>query len=168
MRDICGTYESACCPGKKPGCIRALGTVVPLKDAEGNDIGERMDNLIHASAANDEAEREIKLWFRPGDFSPFMRSYITEVNKEEHYYFKEGNLYMKHEPGSVCLIAPGDVVWKSDFDTLRSLKQGLTAASSLCSSGRQISHKLYCGEIVSCLINEFTQFCHSRLSGILL
>jgi len=131
MRDICGPTNPHVAREKKPGCIRALGTVVPLKDAEGNNIGERMDNLIHASATNDEAEREIKLWFRPGDFSPFMRSYITEVNKEDHYYFKEGKLYMKHEPGSVCLIAPSDVVWKSDFDTLRSLKQGLPAASSL-------------------------------------
>lgn len=127
IRDICGPTNPHVAREKKPGCIRALGTVVPLKDAAGNDVGERMDNLIHASATNDEAEREIKLWFRPGDFPPFMRSYLTEINKEEHYYFKDGNLYTAHEPGSVCLIAPGDVVWKSDFDTLRSLQQGLPA-----------------------------------------
>ena len=37
---------------KKPGCIRALGTIVPVKDAAGNVVGQRMDNLIHASATN--------------------------------------------------------------------------------------------------------------------
>ncbi|TAL23963.1 MAG: nucleoside-diphosphate kinase [Nitrospirae bacterium] len=133
IRDICGPTNPHVAREKRPGCIRALGTVVPLKDAAGNDVGERMDNLIHASAADDEAEREIKLWFRPGDFPPFMRSYLTEINKEEHYYFKDNNLYMTHEPGSVCLIAPGDVVWKSDFDVLRSMQQGLPAAAPLAS-----------------------------------
>ena len=131
MREICGPTNPHVARETKPGCIRALGTVVPLKDTDGNEIGERMDNLIHASATDNEAEREIKLWFRPGDFPPFMRSYPTEINAEDHYYFKNGNLYITHEPGSVCLIAPGDVVWKSDFDALRLLSKGLPAASSL-------------------------------------
>lgn len=131
IRDICGPTNPHVAREKRPGCIRALGTVVPLKDAAGTDIGERMDNLIHASATNSEAEREIKLWFKPSDFPPFMRSYPTEVNKEDHYYFKDGNLYMSHEADSVCLIAPGDVVWKSDFDTLRLLHQDLPSSPSL-------------------------------------
>jgi len=130
MRDICGPTNPHVAREKKPGCIRALGTVVPLKDAAGNEIGERMDNLIHASAVDIEAEREIKLWFKPSDFPPFMRSYPTEINKEAHYYFKNGKLYMTHEPDSVCLIAPGDVVWKSDLDALRLLQQGLPAPCS--------------------------------------
>ena len=131
IRDICGPTNPHVAREQRPGCIRALGTVVPLKDEEGNDIGERMDNLIHASASDSDAEREIKLWFRPSDFPPFMRSYPTEINEEEHYYFKNGKLYMKHEPGSVCLTAPGDVIWKSDADALRSLRQGVSAPSSL-------------------------------------
>ena len=36
-------------------------------------VGERMDNLIHASATPAEAEREIKLWFKPNDIPPLMR-----------------------------------------------------------------------------------------------
>ncbi|OGW33698.1 MAG: hypothetical protein A2088_01390, partial [Nitrospirae bacterium GWD2_44_7] len=131
MREICGPTNPHVARETKPGCIRALGTVVPLKDAAGNEIGERMDNLIHASAADNEAEREIKLWFKPTDFSPFMRSYPTVINEEDHYYLKNGKLYIAHEPGSVCLIAPGDIVWKSDFDALRSLSRSLPAASSL-------------------------------------
>jgi nucleoside-diphosphate kinase len=90
-----------------------------------------MDNLIHASATDNEAELEIKLWFRPTDFPPFMRSYPTEINAGDHYYFKNGNLYTTHEPDSVCLIAPGDIVWKSDIEALRLLSKGLPAASSL-------------------------------------
>ncbi|HBU05836.1 MAG TPA: hypothetical protein DEA95_04495 [Nitrospiraceae bacterium] len=131
MREICGPTNPHVARETKPGCIRALGTVVPLKDAAGNEIGERMDNLIHASAADNEAEREIKLWCKPTDFSPFMRSYPTVINEEDHYYLKNGKLYIAHEPGSVCLIAPGDIVWKSDFDALRSLSRSLPAASSL-------------------------------------
>ncbi|HWR57438.1 MAG TPA: nucleoside-diphosphate kinase [Thermodesulfovibrionales bacterium] len=131
IRDICGPTNPHVAREKKPGCVRALGTVVPLRDAEGKEIGERMDNLIHASASDDEAEREIKLWFEPGDFPPFMRSYPTVVNREEHYYFKGAKLYVKHERDSVCLIAPGDVVWKSDFEALGLLHQGLPAHCSL-------------------------------------
>lgn len=131
IRDIAGPTNPHVAREKRPGCIRALGTVVPLKDAAGNDIGERMDNLIHASATDGEAERETKLWFKPGDFPPFMRAYPTEVNEEDHFYFKGGKLYVTHESGSVCLIAPGDVVWKSDLDTLRLLRQSLPAPFSL-------------------------------------
>lgn len=131
MRDICGPTNPHVARETKPGCIRALGTVVPLKDSAGNDIGKRMDNLIHASAADNEAEREIKLWFKPSDFPPFMRSYPTEVNAEDHYYFKSGKLHTKHVTDSICLIARGDVVWKSDLEALRLLQKGLPSATSL-------------------------------------
>jgi nucleoside-diphosphate kinase len=131
IRDICGPTNPHVAREKKPGCIRALGTVVPLKDSNGKDVGERMDNLIHASASEDEAEREITLWFKPGDFPPFMRSFPTEVNEDDHYYFKDGRVLKRHEPGSVCLIAPGEVMWKSDSDALRALQQGLPAPLSV-------------------------------------
>lgn len=131
IRDICGPTNPHVAREKRPGCIRSLGTIVPLRDAAGNDIGERMDNLIHASATVDEGEREIKLWFRPSDFPPFMRAFATEVNQEDHYYFREGHLFTKHEPGSVCLVAPGDVVWKSDLDMLRSWRPGSPPPASV-------------------------------------
>ena len=131
IRDICGPTNPHVAREQKPGCIRALGTVVPLKDTDGNVIGERMDNLIHGSASDLEAEREIKLWFKPGDFPPLMRAYVTEVNQEKYYYFKDGKLYLKHKPESVCLVAPGDVVWKSDFDALHLIEKGLPAPASL-------------------------------------
>jgi len=131
IRGICGPTNPHFARETKPGCIRALGTVVPLKDTVGNEIGKRMDNLIHASATDNEAEREVKLWFRPSDFPPFMRSYPTVINAENHYYFKNGNLHITHEPGSACLISPGDVVWKSDFDALSLLSKGGHAAFSL-------------------------------------
>jgi nucleoside-diphosphate kinase len=104
--------------------------VVPLKDDRGNAIGERMDNLIHASANALDAEREIKLWFKPGDIPPLMHAYATEVS-EAYYSFKDGKLFTTHEPGSICLLTPGDVAWKSDLETLRRLSQGIPAASSL-------------------------------------
>lgn len=130
IRNICGPTNPHIAREKNPGCIRALGTLVPLKDAAGNIIGERMDNLIHASATNEDAEREIKLWFAPTDIPPFMRAYPTEIN-QAHYYFKDGSLLLRHEPESMCLLAPGDIAWKTDIDTLRSLEKGSETVGSL-------------------------------------
>jgi len=130
IRTIAGPTNPLVARDTQPGCIRSLGTLAPLKDAEGNVIGERMDNLIHASANYSDAEREIKLWFKPNDIPPLMHDYPIEVS-EDHYYSKEGKLYTTYEPDSICLIAPGDIAWKSDMDTLRLLSQGLPAPGSL-------------------------------------
>jgi nucleoside-diphosphate kinase len=130
IRDIAGPTNPHQAREQRPGCIRALGTVVPLKDDAGNVLGERMDNLIHASANPDEAEREIKLWFKPNDIPPAMHAYPTEIS-DGHYYFKEGSLAAKHEPGSVCLLSPGDLAWQSDLHALQLLLQGLPAPCSL-------------------------------------
>ena len=130
IRDISGPTNPHVAREKKPGCIRSLGTVVPLKDEAGNPIGERMDNLIHASATDSEAERELKLWFKPDDIPPSMRTYPTEII-EEHYYVKDGTLSTRYESGSKCLLAPGDTVWQSDLQALRLLYQGSPASSSL-------------------------------------
>lgn len=130
MREVCGPTNPHVAREQKPGCIRALGTVVALKDESGKVIGERMDNLIHASATDPEAEREIKIWFRPGDIPPAMHAYPTEPS-DAHYYFKAGRLLTEHEPGSTCLLAPGDLAWKSDLDALRAIKRGETTATTL-------------------------------------
>src|SRR5512135_801067 len=118
MRDICGPTNPHVARETRPGCVRSLGTIVPIKDAEGKIIGDRMDNLIHASATDAEAEREIKLWFQPVDIPPAMRAYPTEIN-EEHYYCKDSKLFVTQESGSVSLLSPGDIVWRSDLDALR-------------------------------------------------
>ena len=130
IRDIAGPTNPHIAREQCPGCIRALGTVAPLKDGEGKVIGERMDNLIHASATASEAEREIKLWFKPSDIPPLMHAYPVEVSKK-HYYSKGGELYTQYEPDSICLVAPGDVAWQSDLEALRLLYQGSPAPSSL-------------------------------------
>jgi nucleoside-diphosphate kinase len=130
IRDIAGPTNPHIAREKKPGCIRALGTVVPLKDAQGNVIGERMDNLIHASATKEEAEREIKLWFKPDDIPPPMHAYPTEVS-DKYFFFKDKALYTEHKPDSMCFIAPGDTVWRSDLDALRIISQGGQASCSL-------------------------------------
>ncbi len=123
IRNIVGPTDPHIARENKPGCIRALGTKVPVKDGTGKVIGERMDNLIHASATETDAEREIKLWFKPSDIPPLMQVYPIIVSNE-HYYFMDGKLYLTYEPGSVCLIAPGDCVWESDLRVLRLFNQG--------------------------------------------
>ena len=130
IRDVVGPTNPHVARVEKPGCIRALGTVVPIKDAAGRVISKRLDNLIHASATHAEAEREIKLWFKPCDIPPLMRTYPTEVC-EEHYYLRQGELCDSYEPGSVCLFAPGDVVWRSDLEMLRLRSQNAPAAPNL-------------------------------------
>ena len=57
VRAICGPTNPHEARDKQPGCIRALGTLVTLKDEAGNIIGNRMDNLIHASANLSDAIR---------------------------------------------------------------------------------------------------------------
>jgi nucleoside-diphosphate kinase len=119
IRSIAGPTDPHQAREEKPGCIRALGTVVPIKEANGNIIGSRMDNLIHTSATFADAEREIKLWFLPHDIPPLMRAYPTEVC-HTHYYYKDGRLYDIYEPDSLFLLAPGDVAWKTDLEILRT------------------------------------------------
>ncbi|UCF99004.1 MAG: nucleoside-diphosphate kinase [Spirochaetaceae bacterium] len=130
VRDVSGPTNPHTAREQKPGCIRSLGTIVTLKDDTGKEIGERMDNLIHASATDDEAEREIKLWFKPNEIPPSMRAYST-LRSEELYYFKDEKLLAKFEPGSVCVVAPGDVMWKSDLEALRLIQKGEEASCSL-------------------------------------
>jgi nucleoside-diphosphate kinase len=130
IRDIVGPTNPHEARVKRPGSIRSLGTVVPILDAAGNVVSQRIENLIHASANPADAEREIKLWFRPTDLPPLMLAYPTEISKE-HFYFRDGKLFASYEAESVCLIAPGDVVWKSDIESVRLLQKGKTAASTL-------------------------------------
>jgi len=130
IRDIAGPTNPHVARQEKPGCIRALGTVVILKDTQGKEVGERMDNLIHASANPEDAEREIKLWFMPADIPPPMHAYATEMS-DAFYFYKKGKLYGNHESDSICLFAPGDIAWKSDIDTLRQIRKGDPAAASL-------------------------------------
>lgn len=129
IRDIAGPTNPLIARDTKPGCIRSLGTLAPLKDSEGNVIGERMDNLIHASATAAEAEREIKLWFTPHDIPPGMRAYPTEVSREYYFYKKGHGLCSDHEPGSICFLTPNAVAWKSDLELIQLLQKEMTAPS---------------------------------------
>ena len=130
IRDIVGPTNPLVAREKKPGCIRALGAIVPVTDEQGKVVGERLDNLIHASATVPEAEREIKLWFKPNDIPPAMRAYPSEIS-DTHYYFKDDRLLTAYEPDSTFLLAPGKVAWRSDLETLRLLAKGQTAAVPL-------------------------------------
>ena len=123
IREICGNTNPHEARAQRPGCIRALGTVIPLYDEKGKFIGDRSDNLIHASANTEDAEREIKLWFLPTDIPPIVRSFPTETSKE-YFYYKSNAISSTHTPGSFCFIAPGDIVWKSDMKVLRQLIKG--------------------------------------------
>jgi len=123
VRKISGPTNPHVARDQAPGTIRALGTVVPVKDEQGNVVGDRMDNLVHASACEADAEREIKLWFQPTDIMPYMRAYPTE-RCDRHYYLRDGQLLTRHERDSICLVAPGDIAWSSDLAALRQLARG--------------------------------------------
>ena len=127
LRELCGPTNPHKAREERPGCIRSLGTVETLKDENGKVLGERMDNLIHASANATDAEREIKLWFRPSDIPPAMHPYPTELS-QSHYYFKDGKLYDTFAPGRVCVLATGDLGWQSDLEALTLMLVGKPSA----------------------------------------
>ncbi len=131
IRELCGPTNPHNAREERPGCIRSLGTIVPLYDESGKVIGDRMDNLIHASANQEDAEREIKLWFTPTDMPPAMRKYEVEKIEDEHYYIKDGKLLASYEAGGVCIMAPGQIAWKSDMDAIRQIKDGKDAPCTL-------------------------------------
>ena len=131
VREIAGPTNPHDARQQRPGCIRSLGTIVPLTNDKGEVIGERMDNLIHASATREEAEHEIKLWFEPSDIPPFMRAFAVRQSAEEHFYYKDGTIFTTHEPGSTCVLAPGEVIWDSDLHALQLIYQGKPALDSL-------------------------------------
>jgi len=130
VRDMAGPTNPHKAREEKPGCLRALGTVVPILDAQGKKIDDRMDNLIHASATPPEAEREIKLWFKPNDVPPLMQAYPTAMS-DSLYYFKDGRLFQTLEPGAVCLLSPDDIAWASDLEALRLLAAGKPSPCTL-------------------------------------
>lgn len=130
VRELCGPTNPHKARDERPGCIRSLGTVELLKDKDGKPLGERMDNLIHASANAADAEREIKLWFRPNDIPPAMHPYPTDTSKA-HYYFKDGKLFDSYDAGRVCVVATGDLGWKTDLDALAAILRGQPSQVSL-------------------------------------
>ncbi|MFH1737473.1 MAG: nucleoside-diphosphate kinase [bacterium] len=130
IRAIAGPTDPHVAREQKPGCIRSLGTVITLKNDDGEIVGHRMDNLVHASATPEEAEREIKLWLKPGDIPPLLRIYPSRQCKE-HFYYKDNNIFSTYEPDSVCILAPGDVSWESDLHALELIRQGLPSPCSL-------------------------------------
>lgn len=131
VRSIMGPTNPHDARDHAPGTIRALGTIVPILDEAGNEVGQRMDNLVHASATLADAEREIKLWFRPNDLMPYMHAFPTALCEEYYYYRADGTLASQHEPRSICILAPGDIAWTSDLEALRQHSRGEPAATRL-------------------------------------
>jgi nucleoside-diphosphate kinase len=130
IRQIVGATDPHCAREDQPGSIRALGMIVHLKNEQGEVVGMRMDNLIHASANAPDAEREIKLWFKPNDIPPLLHPFPTRQS-EKHYYYKSKKLFTNFEPGSICIFAPGDVAWDSDLEVLEKIEHGKKPAHPL-------------------------------------
>jgi nucleoside-diphosphate kinase len=130
IREISGPTSPHVAREKAPGVVRALGTIVPVKDASGTVVTERMDNLVHASASVSDAEYEIKLWFEPRDIMPYMWAYPTAV-AEEHYYLLGREVLTSHRPGARALVGPGDTLWQSDLEALREFAGGRQARPTL-------------------------------------
>lgn len=130
IRELAGPTNPNNAREQKPGCIRSLGAVVPVKSADGTIIDQRIDNLIHASATDCEAEREIKLWFKPNEIPTALVAYPTQI-ADKAYFYKDGKLISSYQPGSISIIAIGDIVWKSDIDILDQISMGQTPSGTL-------------------------------------
>lgn len=130
VRQIAGPTNPHVARQTAPGTIRTLGTIIPVKDPDGKVVSDRMDNLVHASASDEEAEREIKLWFRPHDIMPYMRAYPAEAS-DANYYYRDGKLLTKYEQGCSGVLSAGDIAWQSDLEALRAPCQGGQAYCTL-------------------------------------
>jgi nucleoside-diphosphate kinase len=130
VRDVAGPTNPINARAQKPGCIRSLGAIIPVTDSTGKVIDNRIDNLMHASSSESDAEREIKLWFKPTEIPATLRAYPTTISTMSFYYNK-GHLLTSYTDGSICLLAPGDLAWKSDLDALTALVSGKPSAISL-------------------------------------
>jgi nucleoside-diphosphate kinase len=122
IRQIVGATDPHQAREELPGCIRSLGMLVYLKNEQGEVIGQRIDNLIHASANGEDAQREIKLWFKPNDIPPLLHNCNTRQSAK-HYYYRPHQLLLSYEPDSICILAPGDMAWESDLDVLEKIEQ---------------------------------------------
>jgi len=85
---------------------------------------ELIDNAVHASENQMEAEREIKLWFEPGDF-PKQHRHFPYIESSEHFYLlsdpscPEGyRISSTYKEGCKCIIGPGNLVWESDYEII--------------------------------------------------
>jgi len=93
------------------------------------DQEELIDNAVHASESPAEAEREIKLWFEPGDFPAQHRRY-EYIEAEEHFYCVKGaedgspRVLSTREPGGRGIVAPGALVWETDYNDLLLYREG--------------------------------------------
>jgi hypothetical protein len=61
---------------------------------------------------------------------PYMHAYPSQTCDTD-YYYKEGKLLTEYEPGSCCVLAPGNIAWKSDLEALRALARGASAHCTL-------------------------------------
>jgi nucleoside-diphosphate kinase len=104
-----------------PWTIRALGTLVRDEETENHQMAPRIDNLVHASASREDAEREIKLWFKPRDICPELRAWECLVCDEHYYCDSEGFLTTTFRKSFTCLLAPGKPVWESDLILLQDI-----------------------------------------------
>ena len=79
VRDLAGPTNPHEARLEQPGCIRSLGTVVPLIDDQGKEIGQRMDNLIHGTTQtmwySDEAKTMVKSTDEDGNIIMELQSY---------------------------------------------------------------------------------------------
>lgn len=117
---------------KSPGKLRTIGSCFDVNDESGNFLYERYDNLIHASKNKKEAEKEIRTWFKPNEIPPKLRIFET-VTTEDHFYYQDGKLFENYKPGSICILAPGDLAWKKDLQNLKRIQKGKKASQSLAS-----------------------------------
>ncbi len=92
---------------------------------------ELIDNAVHASEDKTEAEREIKLWFEPGDF-PAQHRFFPYIESSDHFYLLKDTsscqgfrILSKYMDGSKCIIAPGHLVWKTDYQDICAYRDEL-------------------------------------------
>ena len=136
VRDILGPTDPDEAKAEAENSVRAQhGINRKITDPNDKDrvLYSVFYNIAHASEEG-EQERELRLWFKPGEFShKCYREQLDYVFCEKHYYLtKDGLVRSKHELGSLCIAAPSDMVWRLDILILEDhLQNGKNAKSDL-------------------------------------
>lgn len=124
IRNILGPRDPAVAKATAEGSIRAQhGERRPVPDPANPSriLAYSFCNIAHASTEGCQ-ERELKLWFKPSDFSheAYRRPLGYTISKRHYYLTQDRQISQSYSPGSLCLVAPGDMAWQSDLDIIEA------------------------------------------------
>lgn len=104
VRKVVGPTSPINARQENPGTIRAMGAIYELEGA----TDTLLENIVHASANPEDAQREIELWFTPHEIPEPMRIFPVVQAKNFFFVSPDFKVYTDPKPNTKCLVSPGD------------------------------------------------------------